>query len=63
MFVLAGIFDEAERTIYTDFTGVHIVPDGNDVIAGRMSELLASAGYLDGLVPALRIQDEGGGER
>jgi hypothetical protein len=49
LFSLVGVFDGVDSTVFTDNTGVHIIPDGNRMIAEEMVRQLDSLGYLEEL--------------
>ena len=36
MFSLTSVFDEANGSIYTDYSGVHVIPDGNRIMSEEM---------------------------
>ena len=40
LFSLVEVFDGVDSTVYTDFTGVHIIPEANRTIAEEMVDLL-----------------------
>ncbi|MBD3370510.1 hypothetical protein GF402_09135 [Candidatus Fermentibacteria bacterium] len=38
---LENVFDDLDRQVYTDMTGVHLTPEGNRVLAGRIGDLIS----------------------
>jgi hypothetical protein len=61
LFSLVGIFDGVDSTVFTDNTGVHIVPDGNRMIAEEMVRQLDSLGYLEEIYEdSDSLRDSGG---
>ena len=44
LFDISDVFDDTRQTIYIDY--VHVGPEGNRLIAGRMRDVLLEAGLL-----------------
>jgi len=61
IFSLTEIFDDTDTTIYTDFTGVHIIAEGNRIISEQMIIMLDSAGLLHDLLPTAHDREIVGG--
>jgi len=45
---LHSVFDSVEEQVYTDFTGAHITPAANRMIAGKLLDILVGHGYING---------------
>jgi len=61
MYSLVPIFDDADETVYIDYTGVHLTPFGNGIAAEEMARFIVNSGYLgDLLYEYNQIADTGG---
>jgi hypothetical protein len=63
VFSLIGVFDGVDSTVFTDNTGVHIIPDGNRMIAEEMVRQLDSLGYREELYQHGGPLMDSGGQR